>query len=100
MTKSTVSYMEEFTQALQDNTKSINALQTQFAVFSERSDQHQIKINELDCTVNGNGKPGLSSRLQRVEIYIAIALGVAGTGGSVWIGWIVIRAIEKLIAPS
>ena len=55
----------------------------------EQTDYLKTLLAKHDEAINGNGKPGLKTRIKVLECHLALVWGgfVTGVGSLVWLGW-------------
>lgn len=62
----------------------------------EKIDSLIIKVDRLEYSINGNGTPGLKTRVDRIEQIVKVALWICGTVGTLMatgIGYIVVKVV-------
>ena len=86
--------MNEFVAAIAETTRAIRELDNRFDIFIVEEKQRELEIDKLNTAVFGNAHPGIASRVQKLEIYATIIIGLTSTGVIGVIGYIIMKTVE------
>ena len=91
---------DPFVAALQANTAAILALESRFNLYCQVADQHDEKLKKIDATINGNGKSGMKSQVQKLELYATLLIGLFGAGVIGVITFLIVRGVQLIYTLS
>jgi hypothetical protein len=92
--------MDDIIETLKANTEAVGRLEARFDIFCVEAAARQKLIDKHEDAIKGNGKAGLDQRVNRLEIYAAIIVGLTGTGVVGAVGYVIVKGVELVYTHS